>query len=150
MARLEHVKGQADTARVVFQRLVGGERLKEIARAWGVPAGLFVHWYTTEHARDYAAALEARAEELAHEAVEIADEQSEVEKPGGGTYDPDVARDRLRVDTRLKIAGKWNRKRYGDEQEAVRTTPVVIQIANLRGAPLEVAAPQTVEGDPPK
>ena len=36
------------------------------------------------------------------EAVEIAD---------GGE---DVARDRLRVDTRFKVAAKWNKERYGE------------------------------------
>ena len=133
LARLEHVKSQADTARVVFQRIAGGETPEQIARAWAVPVGLFTHWYTTEHERDYEAALRVRAEGLAHGALEAVD----------GATPETVGVAKLQADTYLRVAGKWNRKRYGEEQEAVRTTPVVIQIANLRGAeqPLLVEAP---------
>jgi len=60
----------------------------------------------------------------------------------------DVARDRLRTDVRFKRAAKFDRKRYGDEQEAVRVTPVTIQIANLRGA-VEVVVPAAVLPEEP-
>lgn len=134
---MEHVKSLPDTAGVVFQRVAGGETLKEIARAWGLPVGLFAHWYTTEHGRDYEAALAARSEELAHGALEAVD----------GATPETVGVAKLQADTYLRVAGKWNRKRYGEERDEVRTVPVVIQIANLRGAPLEVQAP-ALEGPP--
>ena len=34
---------------------------------------------------------------------------------------------------RFKRASKFDRKRYGEEADAVKVTPVTIQIANLRG-----------------
>lgn len=137
MARLEHVKSLPDTAGVVFQRVAGGETLKEIARAWGLPVGLFAHWYTTEHGRDYEAALAARSEELAHGALEAVD----------GATPETVGVAKLQADTYLRVAGKWNRKRYGEERDEVRTVPVVIQIANLRGD-TSVNVPAALEGSP--
>jgi len=131
MARFEADKADASTPGKVFELLTDPEgrtpdgkpwTLRRIAKAWGVPRGRFVEWFTTAHAELYDAALKVRADELAHQALEIAD------------GDGDVARDSLGVNTRLKLASKWDRKRYGEEAEAVRVTPVTIQIANLRGA----------------
>lgn len=138
IARFEAVKLDPLTPSEVFRRVCEGETLREVAKAWGLPKGAFTEWYTTEFSQMYDAALKVRADELAHEAIAISDEQCAVEKEGGGTYDPEVPRDKLRVDTRMKLAAKWDRKRYGEEQDAVRTAPVIIQIANLRGATLEV------------
>jgi hypothetical protein len=123
MARLEVVVAQASTPSVVFQRLTDAEKpetLREIAKAWQVPAGRFIEWFTTTHVALYDAALKVRADQLAHEALAIADEQHAVEKKDGTTYDPEVPRDKLRTDTRLKLASRWDRSRYGDQ--AVSTT----------------------------
>jgi hypothetical protein len=113
LARLEAVKADPNTALTVFHRVADGETLKSIAKSWEVPRGAFALWFTTEHAALYEAALKVRADELAHEALDISDEQAEVVKKDGTTFDPDVARDKLRVDTRLKLAGVWDRARYG-------------------------------------
>jgi len=59
-------------------------------------------------------AYAALADAIAHEALEIADEQCAVKKDDGTTYDPDVPRDKLRVETRLRLMPKWGRARYGD------------------------------------
>lgn len=115
LARLEAVKLDQSTPSVVFQRVCDGETLREIAKAWGLPKGPFIQWFTTEHAALYDSALKVKADELAHEALAISDEQAAVEKKDGGTYDPDVARDKLRVDTRLRLAEKFDRTRYGNK-----------------------------------
>jgi hypothetical protein len=118
MARLEHVIAQPNTPSVVFQRLTDAdnpETLREIAKAWGLPAGQFIEWFYTNHSALLDAAQRVRADQLVNDAVSIADEQSEVLKKDGTTFDPDVPRDRLRVDTRLKIAEKWDRSRYGNK-----------------------------------
>lgn len=138
VARFEAVKLDPLTPSVVFQRVCEGETLREVAKAWGLPRGAFTEWYTTEFAQMYDAALKVRADELAHEALAISDEQALAVSKQGVEFDPDVPRDKLRVDTRMKLISKWDRKRYGEEQDAVRTAPVIIQIANLRGATLEV------------
>ena len=103
MARLEAVKADQSTPSVVFQRVCDGETLREIAKAWGLPKGRFVEWFTTEHSALYDRALQVRADELAHETLEIAD----------GASPEDSAPRKLRVDTRLKLAEKWDRQRYG-------------------------------------
>jgi hypothetical protein len=140
MARLAAVKADENVPSVVFQRLCDGETLKDIAAAWELPKGRFVEWYTVEHAPLYDAALKVRADELAHEALAISDEQCEVTTEAGKTYDPEVPRDKLRIDTRLKLASKWDRRRYGEHDDTVRTTPVIIQVADLRGATVSLPA----------
>lgn len=102
---------------VIVQRLTDGETLKEISRAWQIPYGRLAQWIVedTDRTAKYEAALRIWADALAQEAIAIADEQKEAEKPGGGTYDPEVGRDKLRIETRLKIASKWDRARYGDK-----------------------------------
>lgn len=101
---------------IIFQRLTADEpeTLKEIAKAWGLPRGRFVEWFTTKHAGLYDAALKVRAAELADEALEIADEQKEAVGKNGESYDPEVPRDKLRVETRLKLVAKLDRDRYGE------------------------------------
>lgn len=138
LARLEAVIADESVPSVVFQRVCDGETLRDIAKAWELPKGQFVRWFSTEHSELYDAALKVRADDLAHEALAISDEQAEVVKESGDTYDPDVPRDKLRIDTRLKLASRWDRKRYGEENESRQVAPVTIQIANLRGAPVEV------------
>lgn len=91
-----------------------------------------------EMQKRYEGALAAVADDLAHEALAIADEQAEVKKEDGTTYDPDVARDKLRVDTRLRMASKWSRERYGESQDSQKVVPVIIQVADLRGATVQL------------
>ena len=159
IARLEHVKSLPDTAGVVFQRLCDGESLQQIARAWGLPKGAFVLWFMEEHSDLFDKALKVLAADAAHDAMKISDTPQvgvirKVKADGSVevTEEDMLGHRRLQVDTRLKLASKWDRKRYGEEADAVRTVPVVIQIANLRGAPLEVQGPgaPVLEGPPPK
>jgi hypothetical protein len=134
IARLEHVKKQADTPGVVFHRLSNGETLKEIAKAWEVPAGPFVLWFTTTHAELYDAALKVLADEMAHDALEIADEQKEAIDKKGNKYDPEVPRDKLRVDTRMRLLEKWDRSRYGAKDVGVAGGITVVVDRSCGGA----------------
>ena len=117
IARFEAVKAVETTPSVVFQRLTDGESLREIARSWQVPVGRFTEWFSTEHAELYDAALKVRADTIAHEALAISDEQALAHSKQGIPFDPDVSRDKLRVDTRLRLSGKWDRDRYGDKTD---------------------------------
>lgn len=123
LARFEALKGDAGFPRVVFQRLTADEpeTLKAIAQSLQIPRGLFVEWFSTEHAALYDSALKVRAGEFGEEAVGIADEAT-----------PEtVAVKKLQAETRLKVASKWDRNRYGDA-EVQRGPMVVIQVAQLR------------------
>lgn len=117
LARFAEVAENASTMPILVQRLSEGETLKEIAKDWEIPYGRLAQWVIEDRERSeqYNVALKVWADALAQECLAIADEQSEVEKAGGGTFDPDVPRDKLRIDTRLRIAGKWDRNRYGEQ-----------------------------------
>ena len=123
VARFEHVIRQPDTMSIIVQRLTDGERLREIARAWEIPYGRLAAWIAEDAERksQYEAALAIWADSLAQEAVAIADEQAEVRKENGETFDPNVQRDKLRIETRLKLAARWNRERYGEKVQHQHT-----------------------------
>lgn len=134
MMRLVTVREDEATPGIVFQRVTDGETLGEIAKAWGVPRGRFVEWFTTEHGALYDAALKVRADELAHQCLEIADTTPNVKGA--------AALAKLQVDTRLELVKKWDRKRYGDDAEGSKVVPVIIQVADLRGATVQLPAAQ--------
>lgn len=115
LARLEAVVAAGNTPSVVFQRVCEGETLRDIAKAWQIPVGRFTEWFSTEHSELYDAALKVRADQIANEALSIADEQQAVQKKDGSVFDPEVPRDTLRVKTRMQLAEKWDRQRYGSK-----------------------------------
>lgn len=128
MARLRDVQASASVPGEIFERLTADvpETLTQIAKAWRVPRGLFVEWYATEHAARYDAALKVLADRLAHEAIADANEADDRDS---------AAAARVKADTKLKVASKWDRRRYGESEEGRQIAPVVIQIAQLRDAP---------------
>lgn len=107
LARFKAVIEDANTLAIVVQRLTDGETLKEIAAAWQIPYGRLAQWIIEDRERSsrYNAALAIWADSIAQECVSIAD---------GGVEGESHHRDKLRIDTRLKLAGKWDRGRYGD------------------------------------
>ena len=126
---MEDIKHDAAAAQEVGRLLCDGMTLFQIAKQWRVPKHLFSDWFLEAHGEVFARAQVALGSEDMHELVAIAD------------GDGDVGRDRLRVDTRLRRAAKFDRKRYGEEADAVRVQPITIQIANLRGETKVEVAP---------
>lgn len=124
LARLEHVVVQENTPWIVFQRLCDGETLRDIARAWEIPVGRFVEWYTANHMTLFDTALRVRADQLAHEALACAD---------AATPD-DVAPRKLQVDTRLKLAAQWDRARYGAKDSGVAGGGVTVIVNRAAGS----------------
>jgi hypothetical protein len=128
MERLAALKADPAFPRVVFQRMTDGEKpesLRDIAKELQVPRGLFVEWFVTEHPALYDAALKVRAAEYGEEAVSIADLAT-----------PDTVQvEKLRADTRLKVASKWDRARYGEADAGPKGPAVLIQVTNLRQLP---------------
>ncbi len=102
------MRADADAPSVVFQRLTGegdsAETLADIAKAWRLPKGRFVEWFTTQHADLYDAALKVRAADLAFGAMQEAlDATPET-----------VAVAKLRADVAMKLASKLDRVRFGE------------------------------------
>lgn len=107
MARLVDVMSDEGAPSEVFRLLTdeGAPRtLAQIAKAWAVPRGRFVEWFTTKHADRYDAALKVLAEQLAQDALSSAKD---------ATPD-DVSVRKLQADVNLKVAARWDRDRYGD------------------------------------
>lgn len=118
LARFEAIKGDESAPLQIFSRLAEGESLKQIAKAWEVPKGRFCEWFTSEHGDLYDAALKVRAAELAIEALE----EAHAANP------EDVAVRKLRADVALKIAGKWDRQRYGESVQVRHSGETVVKL----------------------
>ena len=103
-ARVAYVLAHPTTLAIVTERVAEGETVAAIARAWDVPAGRLMGWLVAdeERTRQYETAQQVHAHMLVEEAVGIADQE-------GG----DVARDKLRIDTRFKLAAHHAKERYG-------------------------------------
>ena len=96
-----------------------GLTLRDFARLPGKPS--FHTLYVWEGENPEFASRIARArdigfEQLAQQCLEIADDENrdvsgDEDTPNGVA----VQRDRLRIDTRLKLLAKWNPKKYGDK-----------------------------------
>ena len=113
MQRLQVVVDDPMTMEIVIQRVIDGESLKSIARSWQLPITRFIKWISDDEKRlaEYEGALRIRADELVYEAVERAE----------GVVGPDgelseVARDKLVIDTNLKVAAMWDKQKYGGEK----------------------------------
>jgi hypothetical protein len=111
MARWERDRELGTTIELITQRIAEGTTLKEICRSLGWPRSFVWKWINADPERKcaYDDAMKAWADELAQETIQIAD------NPDPKT----VGRDKLRVDTRLKIAAKWDRQRYGEQSQSL-------------------------------
>lgn len=114
--RFKHVVSDPHSLEVIGQRVMEGDTLKRVARDWGVPVMQFIAWVTGDPDRNavYEAALRIRADEMVGELVPIAD---------GGE---DVARDKLRIETRAKLAAYFDRQRFGDTKARAPAARVTV------------------------
>lgn len=121
----------------IVARLSKGEPLTVICADEWLPHDNTVRAWAEADA-EFAVAI-ARAREtgfdaIAVEALSIADQPNKRITPDGEVIENDAQRDRLRVDTRLKLLAKWDPKRYGDLLKLGgddRTSPLTV----LTGVP---------------
>ena len=80
----------------VCARVVEGDSLRTVARDMGLPAARFMTWVAADDERRsmYEGALRLRADELVHESL-------------GDAHEGELA------GHKLKVAGLWDRKRFG-------------------------------------
>ena len=80
----------------VCARVVEGDSLRTVARDMGLPVARFMVWVTSDDERRgmYEGALRLRADELVHESL-------------GDAHEGELA------GHKLKVAGLWDRKRFG-------------------------------------
>lgn len=135
-----------EIAQKLCERLANGETLKGICSDDSMPS--FTTVYRWEIEREEFRNLSAHARELgthslADQCIEIADDAS---------LDP--ADKRVRVDTRLRLIGKWNRKIYGDQPPAAsKEIPAELRVTvthqildTLTLEQLELVKMKTIEG----
>lgn len=151
-ARLLARLSDADaTLEEMFQRMTGAvlgadgepvyEGLPAICREWDVPYGRVMTWLMADAERYavYQRALEVQAHALVSETVGISD----------GTEN-DVARDKLRVETRFRVAKHHASKVYGEKVDVnhnvVPVFNVVINAGALQVPQTEQAAERVVSG----
>jgi len=133
---LERVSDESRLLDEMVQRMCGGdggyEGLPAICAVWDVPYGRVLAWLMADESRYavYARALEMQAKGLVSETVALAD--------GGGE---DVARDKLRVDTRFRLAKYHDNKTYGDKVEhSGLSAPVFLVTINAGVQPATLEA----------
>ena len=130
----------------ICQRLSDGEPLAQICRDSHMPNPSALHFWCAADdaiAHDIAQAREFGADSIALDALIIADDIT-----------GDVQRDKLRVDTRLKLLAKWNPKKYGESTqlrhadangEKLDTAPLVGELLGVIG-PSDSPGPRRIAG----
>jgi len=109
MAAVIATKGADGLLDEVTDDLLEGCGLREIATRMGLKVGEIARFlYLNEES--YRGMMRVKADLLAHETLRIADD--------GGVED--VAHRKLQIDTRFKLASKWDKTVYGDEKAAVK------------------------------
>ena len=124
---------------MLVQRVAEGETLKEICRSRNLPYSKVAQWICENEGvlRRYEAALALWADALAQESVALA----------AAATPETVNVAKLRIATHLKLAGKWDRERYGERlkvEGAVRV-PVDAGLMGLAGELLARIAARSAE-----
>ena len=109
MGLLMATKGADALLDEVTDDLLEGCGLKAVAERMGVKVGELARFLGVREI-EYRAMMRVKADLLAHETLGIAD-AADME---------DVAVAKLRIDTRFKLASKWDKTVYGDEKAAVK------------------------------
>lgn len=104
--------------------IASGRSLREVCRKRGIDEGTVRYWLRCDGdaKKKVAEAKELGCDALADECVEIADDATNdwmERQRKNGTIDEvvneeHIARSRLRIDTRLRLIGKWS-QRYGEK-----------------------------------
>ena len=132
-----------------LDKIACGDSPKAVADEYCILFGVFMRWIEADpdRRREYDAALRIATEGHAHDCIAIADAQQEATGPGGKVYDPEVARDKLRIETRLKLAGKWDRARYGEVKTDINVNiggSLIAVLSSIDAAPALTAEPGRV------
>lgn len=133
-----------EIADAICEKMAEGMPVIKICKLDGFPSQSMVYRWLEAHVgfrEKYARAREKQADYLAEETVAIADEQCEVVREDGGTFDPDVNRDRLRIDARKWFASKVAPKKYGEKitHAGDAANPLALMLGQMQKSPLPVA-----------
>jgi transposase-like protein len=111
---------------LILDRIAAGETLVSIADDVGVARRTVYDWLAASESAHLAHAREAGADTLAMQALAIADDSSRdtIETDRGPICDREwIARSKLRVDTRLKLAAVFCPAKYGQKAQLEHSGP---------------------------
>lgn len=120
-----------EIASEICERLAKGEPLTEICEDDRMPAWRTV--YDWEKAQPELSAAIAHARDHGHDAIAARTRQTARGQTKRGDSSGDVQRDKLIVETDLKLLAKWN-PRYRDKQEIEHKGGVTMVMQNLDDA----------------
>lgn len=127
----------------IVARLRQGEALNAICKEPHMPCDWTVRQWSDHDAQlavELARARERGYDQIAQDTLAIADGLLPVVTPKGLTLQSDTQRDKLRVETRLRVLAKWDPKRYGEavqmrmadaNGEKLDTTPMIRELLAL-------------------
>lgn len=115
----------------ILEQVTAGVPLAQVLRADGMPSvSAFYNWLNEDKELDgrFARAREFGHDAIASDALEIADQSPEyaTSQFGSSIDTGDVANRKLRIETRLKLLAKWDR-RYADRQQHEHTGRVTLE-----------------------
>ena len=147
-ARLDRLDTEPDILTALAERVANGVPLVDVAHDYGVSLRRLGKWLEdTEHPerlKELEFARRCYADKLATETVAISDEQALAYSKQGTPYDPDVARDTLRVSTRFKAAAKLDRARWGEKEQGALAGGVTVNLIQFSEAQILAGAPGRV------
>lgn len=141
--------GDDEALGYVVAQVASGVSLKVIAEHWTIDYGLLWSWLSEDGERmeRYELAQRGVAEYYVAESVGIAD---------GADEEKGVPKAKLMVDTRFKVAQRWNRAKYGEAAQTQINVGANSLVAILQGLPSaqveaerqeRLAAPELIEGE---
>ncbi len=127
--------GEAEVQRYVMTEVLEGAAPRELAKKMGVTYADLWRWLTADDERfqEYQRMLVGTADDLAHQSLAVADE---ADNEGAN-----VNAKKLRVETKMKMAGKWDRHRYGESMD-MKVSGSVSLIALLSNMPPDPSLPK--------
>ena len=118
-----HTKCTQDIANNVLAEISKGISLSKACKHLDLNYSTVWNWINDEDNKYFDNSLrvyEAGCDALADECIDIADEKSsdsvELEDGRVVVNNEVIQRSRLRIDTRMRLIGKWNKSKYGDRQ----------------------------------
>lgn len=120
--------GEDEFQAMILAAVLEGASPRDLAKTLKTTYATLWTWLTEDEDRykAYQSALQGTADDIAWESLKISDEADGDEV--------NVAAKKLRVETRMKLAGKWDRHRYG-EQTNVQVGGSVSLISLLASLP---------------
>lgn len=114
----------------VLSRLSSGEPLTVICRDVGIHYTTWREWCRADEALDIA---HAHARDVGYDAIATRTRQTArgKDEAQGGESSGDVQRDKLIIDTDLKLLAKWDPRRYGEKTQT--------EISGPNGGPIQHA-----------